>query len=102
MVQECKKAGLPEPIYEEDGGGMLITFRKDIYTEENLLKIGLNNRQLQAVLYVKQKGHITNSEYCNVFKTPNRTASRDLKALVTKDVFIKEGNKKSSKYLLRK
>jgi len=102
MVEECKKAGLPEPIYEEDGGGMLITFRKDIYTKENLLKIGLNNRQVQAVLYIKQKGHITNSEYCNVFKTTDRTASRDLKELVTKGVFIKEGNKKSSKYLLSK
>jgi ATP-dependent DNA helicase RecG len=100
MVDECKKAGLPEPLYEEDGGGMLVTFRKDIYTEENLLEVGLNDRQVKAVLYVKQKGHITNSEYCNVFKTTDRTASRDLKELVFKGIFKKEGDKKSSKYLL--
>jgi ATP-dependent DNA helicase RecG len=102
MMEECKKAGLPEPLYEEESGGMLITFRKDIYTEENLLKMELNDRQIKAVLYVKQKGQITNSEYCSVFQTPDRTASRDLKDIVTKGIFRKEGSKKSSKYLLKK
>lgn len=36
MVKRCVKAGLPEPTFEEYGGGILVTFAKDIYTEEYL------------------------------------------------------------------
>ena len=31
-------------------------FRKDVYTEEYLLKLGLNERQVKAVMYVKERG----------------------------------------------
>ena len=34
MMNECKKSGLPEPVYEEAFGGMQVTFMKNIYTEE--------------------------------------------------------------------
>lgn len=48
-----KEAGLPEPEYKEELGGFSVYFYKDIYTEENLRKMGLNERQIKAVLYVK-------------------------------------------------
>jgi hypothetical protein len=32
-------------------------------TEEQLTKLGLNARQIKAVLFVKEKGRISNKEY---------------------------------------
>ena len=101
MIEECKKAKLPEPVYEDAFGGMQVTFLKDIYTEEYLAKKGLNEKQIKAILYVKKNGSITNSEYRKIFETPDRTTSRDLMTLVSIGVLRKEGDKKSSKYLLR-
>ncbi len=62
MRNACVKAGLPEPQFEEYQGFRVI-YRKDIYTEEYLRNLGLNERQIKAVMYVKEKGKITNKEY---------------------------------------
>jgi ATP-dependent DNA helicase RecG len=40
----CRKAGLPEPTIEEVADGMQITFMKDIFSEEYLKWMGLNER----------------------------------------------------------
>jgi len=39
MIEAFKKAGLPEPIFEELAGGLQVTLLKDIYTEEYLRKL---------------------------------------------------------------
>ena len=62
MVEWMKEAGLPEPEYKEELGGFSVYFYKDIYTEENLRGMGLNERQIKAVIYVKEKGKVTNRE----------------------------------------
>lgn len=36
ITDECKKAGLTEPVFKEVFGGFAVYFYKDIYTEENL------------------------------------------------------------------
>ncbi|MGO3109717.1 MAG: DeoR family transcriptional regulator [Sphingobacterium sp.] len=56
-------------------------------TVEQLTKLGLNERQLKAVEYVKEKGKITNKEYQELFKVARMTATRDLTELVDKAVF---------------
>ena len=50
-------------------------------------KIGLNERQIKAVMYVKEKGKITNKEYQSIADISKRTASRDLKELINKGIF---------------
>lgn len=42
-------------ITEEKFGGFLVEFRKDLYTEEYLKELGLNERQIKAVMYVRRK-----------------------------------------------
>lgn len=91
MVDECKKAGLPEPSFEEESGGMLVTFRKDVLTEEHLQKMNLNERQVKAVLYIKEKGSIVNSVYQSINSTTKKTATRDLADLITKEVIENKG-----------
>ncbi|WP_051292686.1 DeoR family transcriptional regulator [Olivibacter sitiensis] len=56
-------------------------------TVEQLTKLGLNERQLKAVDYVKEKGKITNREYQELFEVARITATRDLTELVEKAVF---------------
>jgi len=51
MVEWMKEAELPEPEYKEGKGGFSVYFYKDAYTEENLRKMGLNERQIKAVVY---------------------------------------------------
>ena len=75
MVEWMKEEGLPEPEYKEEMGGFSVYFYKDIYTEENLRKMELNERQIKAVMYVKEKGKITNKEYQKICDTSERTAT---------------------------
>jgi len=56
-------AGIPAPHFAEYQSGFLVEFRKNIYTEEYLRQLGLNERQIKAVMYVKERGRITNKEY---------------------------------------
>jgi|GEM_PF-2079353 len=39
-----------------------------VYTEENLRKMGLNERQIKAVMYVNEKERITNKEHQEINK----------------------------------
>ncbi|WP_281255719.1 ATP-binding protein [Petrotoga miotherma] len=98
IIDECKKAGLPEPEFKEEFGGFAVYFYKDIYTEDNLRKIGLNERQIKAVRYVKEKGKITNKEYQELTKTSKPTATRDLRNLVDKGIVIMQGEAKRQIY----
>lgn len=66
-------------------------FRKDVYDEEYLRSLNLNERQIKAVMYVKEKGQITNKEYQEVCATSKRTASRDLLDLVSSGFFEQIG-----------
>ena len=90
MCKACSKAGLPEPQFEEYQGFRVI-FRKDIYTEEYLRKMGLNERQIKAVMYVKEKGKIANKEYQETNKVSRQTAARELSYLAQSDILLRHG-----------
>jgi ATP-dependent DNA helicase RecG len=100
MRGACIKAGIPEPKFEEHQGFRVI-FRKDIYTEEYLQKLGLNERQIKAAMYVKQKGRITNREYREMFNIKNRMALMDLSDLCNKRIMTRVGKTgRATEYIL--
>ena len=68
------------------GNVFLEIFRKDIYNQEELSKLGLNKRQIKAVLYVRENGKITNSEFKTLNGCSRNTASADLTDLVEKQI----------------
>jgi len=90
MRKACVEVGLPEPQFEEYQG-FKVTFRKDIFTEEYLHKLGLNERQIKAVRYVKEKGKITNKEYYTINNISRQMATIDLANLVEKGIFMRTG-----------
>jgi ATP-dependent DNA helicase RecG len=61
-----------------------VAFRKDIYNYNQLKDLGLNERQIKAVLFIKDKGKINNSDYQTLNGVSKATATRDLTELVEK------------------
>jgi ATP-dependent DNA helicase RecG len=102
MVEEMKKAGLPEPEFKEEMGGFSVYLYKDIYTEEKLRERGLTERQIKAVMWVKEEGSITNSEYRQLTGLSHDGAFKDLRNLVAKSVLKVTGKGRSVRYTLRK
>jgi ATP-dependent DNA helicase RecG len=93
IIKECKQAGLPEPIFTYDASDISVEFRKDIYNEKYLESLSLNDRQVKAVLFTKDNGKITNSEYQKLNDCSRNTASNDLTELVDKDLLKPSGQK---------
>ena len=91
IIDSLKLQGLPEPEFKEEMGGFSVRFYKDIYTEENLRKMGLNERQIKAVMYVKQRGKITNKDYQELNTVKERMATIELAKLVEKGILRKSG-----------
>jgi len=100
IIESCREANLPEPVLKEEQGGFLSKIYKDRFTEEQLKKLGLNERQIEAVIYTKKYGKITNSDYQKLCNVSERTALRDLDDLINRDVIKKEGEKKGTYYEL--
>jgi ATP-dependent DNA helicase RecG len=94
MMNYCKEAGIPEPSYTFEASDFLVEFRKDIYHEEYLTELGLNERQIKAVLFAKENGKITNSDYQELNEVSKSTATRDLSDLVNKTTFELQGSGK--------
>lgn len=101
IINECKQANIPEPIFNYNSSDISIEFRKDIYNIEYLNNLKLNERQLEALIYFKSKREIVTSDYVKKYTINERTARRDLIELVEKGILIKQGDKKTTKYHYR-
>ena len=93
---------MPEPIIQEQEDGIHLTFIKDIDRPEYLQNLQLNERQIKAVLYMKEHGNITNAKYQALVGVSKATATRDLQDLEARAIIKNIGTKGvSSKYELR-
>ncbi len=99
IVDNCLQQGLPEPDFIEEYGVMSVIFYKDKWNEENLKKLGLNERQIKAVMYVKERGKITLASFKDLVQdVSEKTLYRDLQELVSKSILKVIGEKKGRKY----
>ena len=99
IVNSCKVAGLPTPTLEEDMGGFMVKLFKDKFSEEQLQRLGLNDRQIKAVLYAKEREKITNKEYQEINHISKRTAAYELVELVeTYKIFKQQGESVGTYY----
>jgi ATP-dependent DNA helicase RecG len=58
---------------------------------EDLTNLGLSERQIKAVLYVKEKGKITNGEYQEINEIGKSVTIDDLRNLVDKQLLVRIG-----------
>ena len=98
IINWCKEWELPEPEFDYKSSSIVVTIRKDVITEEYLGNLGLNGRQIKAVMYVKEKGKITNKEYKVIFNVSKATATRDLSDLVERGILAITGRGKRDMY----
>jgi ATP-dependent DNA helicase RecG len=93
MTNLCLEAGLPKPTFYYKTSGIWAVFQKDILNAEYLQTLGLNDRQVKAILFAKDKGKITNSEYQKLNDCSRNTASNDLTELVEKNILKPSGQR---------
>jgi len=93
IIDQCKEHGLPTPEFKNDGSDFWVIFKKDIYNKEYLSSLNLNERQIKAVIYVKEKGRITNSIYQEICEVSKGTATKELKELIERfNILKRKGN----------
>jgi ATP-dependent DNA helicase RecG len=78
VIESKKRALRANTRINYESSGFWVVFRKDTYNEQSLKEIGLNNRQVKAVMYVKEKGKITNAEYQEINKISRQMATNEL------------------------
>lgn len=100
MIELCRQAGLAEPTFELRDGSFVLTLWRDWLTADVVSSLNLNERQLQAVAWVKKNGRIANADHQRIAATNRKTAARDLDGLVLKGVFRRVGEKRGSHYIL--
>lgn len=91
MATELKAAGMPLPTFTSEQGRFRLTFHRESFTENLLKDMGLSERQLLVVSYVKEHETISNAEYQSIAGISKSTATRELKELKLKDILVSEG-----------
>ena len=93
MIARCREAGLPEPDFEQRAGQWVVTLWRDWLTEDIIAKLDINDRQKEAVNYLKIHGKISNKEYQQVANCIKKTATRDLINLKEKGLIEQIGSR---------
>lgn len=91
VVEWCRTAGLPDPNFDPAPNRFRVTIWRNWLTDDRLNQFDLNDRQRDAIRYLKVHRTITNSEYQSVFSVAKRTASQDLNQLLSLDLVSREG-----------
>jgi len=98
--------GLPRPRFEEVGSEFRVMlmgpgerFMAEVGELPAWIK-GLNERQVEAVLYVGAHGRITNRECQDLYGVSRETAKRDLRELVDKELLMPMGRGRGLHYVL--
>lgn len=100
MIEQCKEWGIPDPEFEDTGTSIIVTFKKSILTQDALEQLGLNERQIKALEFIKQNRRISTKEYCNLFSVVKDTANRDLNDLIDKGLIKRAGSGPKTYYTL--
>lgn len=106
MAQAMAEHGLPRPRFADVGSEFRVTlvgpgerFMEDMSAQPAWVQ-GLNERQVEAVLYVGEHGRITNRAYQAMCEVSYDTAHRDLRELVEKGLIERRGSGRSTNYVL--
>jgi ATP-dependent DNA helicase RecG len=104
MIRAMTEAGHPSPEFAANGHTVTVTLRSSLRRMTVAIpeawKEKLNERQLQALQYIKERGSITNREYrefCNVGRT---VATQELSEMLQQGVLIRKKSGRATVYML--
>jgi ATP-dependent DNA helicase RecG len=111
MLRQMSDAGLPPPEFRETAAGFLVTLRghaadgqaeaEPVDTRE-WRRMGLNERQIAAMLHLAERRRITNSDMQELAPDVSaETLRRDLADLVERGLLLKIGEKRGAYYILK-
>jgi len=98
MVNDTIKHGLPEPLFEDTGTSIIVTFRKYNISEEAMEKMPENERRI--VEYIIEKGRISRKNCIELLNVSHATAFRYFEILENKKIIKRAGTGKNVHYLL--
>jgi ATP-dependent DNA helicase RecG len=109
MIRLMSEAGLPPPRFEETAAGFQVTLfghGTALISEEADARrwrhLGLNERQEKALVYLADRGRITNREFQELCpEVSAETIRRDLADLVRKNLLLKIGEKRATYYIFK-
>lgn len=98
MVSICKDEGLCEPIYSEEFGGFSVRLTKDVLDTQILANYNLNERQLNALKYIKEYKKISNKIYQEINHVSKGTSTKELRRMVEAEILEKSGTRGAGTY----
>lgn len=103
MIRAMTDANLEPPVFENRGTSFWVTLRGRPPSRPlpDLSGLGLNDRQMRAVEYLRVHGRITNREYQQEFGVSERTALYDLQGLVQARLALPVSSGRGRYYMLR-
>ena len=106
IIDEMNQSNLPEPQFKNFSGGFEVTligpgksFEEEI-EKEKLHKLEINERQREAIEYLRREKKITRQVYCQINNVGDTYAKKELKELIQKKMIIKIGKGKNTYYTL--
>ena len=104
IVEDMRQDNLPDPVFANHSGGFEVvlmgpgkSFEKAI-EDAKFHKLNLNDRQKQAVEFIKEHGEISRKQYVDLAGISVRQANRDLSNLLGKKVIVPVGSGRSLRY----
>jgi ATP-dependent DNA helicase RecG len=110
IIAMMEETHLPPPVFRETRAGFVLTLYgpqemtlDDIPADPlALARLGLNERQVQALMYVDERGQITSREYQELCpEVSSETLRRDLVDLIGRGLLLKVGERRATYYILR-
>ncbi len=110
MLRQLAAAGLPPATFRETAAGFLVVLPGQPMAEElpggvdttAWRRMGLNDRQIDALLFVAEQQRITNRDLQEMHPDVSaETIRRDLSDLVNRGLLLKVGDKRATYYILK-
>jgi ATP-dependent DNA helicase RecG len=99
MVASCRKYGLLDPEFFDNGYDFRVVIRKNVTSEINRIISSLNDRQIIAFEHMlKNQTDISSGEYALLCDCNERTARSDLKIMIELGVVVRTGGSKRTRY----
>ncbi len=92
IIELCVQSGLPTPTFEVRNGSFVLTLWRDWLTAGVLTELNVGERERKALLFLKNNGTITNSQYQLEFSVSKRTATLGLSRLLKEGLIVRQGS----------
>lgn len=101
MINEMRKSGLKDPIFNFEGGFFVVTLKNIKSTIKPIEGIkDLNQRQINAIDYLRQNRTIKSKTYANINNVSLPIALKDIKELTKFKYLKKIGSYRGAYYIL--